>query len=118
MMKPGLPVLVATAFDTTGADNSLPGVGRLIDGEIEKIAGIRHARHYGRAACLLGATASSLRSRIGSDAGRLGVVCNGGPWNLAASWDFIARAREAGPAYVNPLRFPPTLVSACATAVA
>lgn len=117
-MARGTPVLLAAGFETSSLGASLPGVGKCDDAGLDASAGIRHSRHYGRAACLAGATAASLRRRSAQPAERTGLLCNGGPWNLNSSWDFLSRAREAGPGYINPIRFPPTLVSATPTAVA
>ncbi|MBZ5505128.1 MAG: hypothetical protein LAO78_06555 [Acidobacteriia bacterium] len=85
---------------------------------MEDNASIRHARYYGRAACLASSVARQWSQRKSTRPGRLGLICNGGPWSLQASWDFVARAREVGARYVNPLQFPPTLISATGTAAA
>lgn len=108
-------IIVETGFQLGQGESACPGVGRLTDTEIESASRIRHARYYGRAACLAAATASRLHKRLPNAPQSLGILCNGGPWNLQSSWNFITRAREAGPSFVNPLQFPSTLVSATAT---
>jgi hypothetical protein len=115
-MRDGLRVLIAAGFHDEVHDNAFPGVGRIDDAIVERNSSIRHGRYYGRAACLVAATAVRLQERFAEPNVRTGLVCNGGPWNLRASWTFLSRARDAGPAYINPLQFPATLVSATATA--
>lgn len=83
-----------------------------------RAAGVRHAQHQGEAACLASLVATALAERVGPTSPRLGVVCNGGPWNLQPVWAFLDRTRDAGPSFVNPLLFPPTLVSNTAAVAA
>jgi hypothetical protein len=111
-------VSIEAGFQSDDGQRDFPGVGTLTDTHIEGNASIRHPHYQGRAACLSASTATRLLKRLPNERGRLGVLCNGGPWNLQSSWNFIARAREAGPSFVNPLQFPSTLVSATATIAA
>lgn len=80
--------------------------------------GVRHAKLQGQAACVAATIATELQTRSNLPSGKLGVICNGGPWNIQPSWEFLGRMREAGPTAVNPLLFPSTLVSNTATLAA
>jgi hypothetical protein len=112
------PLSLAAGFDSVANQASFGGVGKCEDAYLAQHSNIKHARHFGRAPALAGATAARLVERVGEPKLRTGLICNGGPWNLHASWSFLSRARDAGPAYLNPIHFAPTLVSATATAVA
>ncbi len=80
--------------------------------------GVRHAKLQGQAACVAATIATELQVRSNLPSGKLGVICNGGPWNIQPSWEFLDRMRDAGPTAVNPLLFPSTLVSNTATLAA
>lgn len=111
-------VTIAYGLPSPESCTGIEGVGRLPQGFEENIIGVRHARYAGPTACLAALTAMKLRDELRVESDRIGIICNGGPWNLQASWSFIERARKFGPRLVNPLLFSPTLVSATPTTAA
>jgi len=82
----------------------------------EKRSSIKHGRLVGPAACFAALAGTALLSRM--HASPTGLICTGGPWALPACARFVERMTAAGPALVNPLQFPGTLLSGTATAVA
>lgn len=98
----------------------MPGVGFMTDDERASLMNARHIKHaaiYGPVAALAGAAAASLCSGLTVPPERLGLLVNGGPWAIDPSLRLLERARDAGPAYINPSHFPATLVSAVPTTV-
>ena len=113
-MKPHVRLRFAAGFDAA----PIPGIGDADYAAVEKSSGIRHSRHYGHSACLVAATAKKLAELPDHSSDKLGLICNGGPIALHAAWSMLDRARSAGAAFVNPLQFPPTLISAGVTSAA
>lgn len=78
-------------------------------------AGIRHSSHLDQAVSF-GVMAARAALTPGDDA--VGILALNGPWNIWASFETALRAREAGARFINPMRFPATLVSHVPTRVA
>ncbi len=101
------------------ADASMPdGVGCLdatSRRDLVARAGVRHASHLDPAVAF-GVLAARAALAPGDDA--VGILALNGPWNIWASFDTDQRAREAGARFINPMRFPATLVSHVPTRVA
>jgi hypothetical protein len=79
---------------------------------------LRHAQHHGAGTRMAAAVVAALASRGQAHGTRIGLICTGGPWNYSRAREFATRNRVGGPAALNPLDFPGTLVSTAATAPA
>jgi hypothetical protein len=104
-----------------GCKMFFPGVAQLSDTDRHltmRNSKIRHASMNGLMACLIEAACRECLVDVGMPLDQVGLLCNGGPWNLDSASRFLERALDAGPEFVNPLSFPATLVSATPCAVA
>ena len=94
------------------------GVGYLDDAarrDLVARAGVRHASHLDLAVSY-GVLAARAALAPGDD--DIGILALNGPWNIWASFDTDQRARDAGARFINPMRFPATLISHVPTRVA
>jgi hypothetical protein len=78
-------------------------------------AGVRHAAQMDLSVVY---AVLAARPALNSNDEAVGILAINGPWNVAAAVDIDRRAREAGARFINPMRFPATLVSHVPTRVA
>jgi len=85
---------------------------------VRTLSGVTRARHVTFASCLGTLAAKAVLRGTGTGLEGLAVIASGWRHHIPMSWEFTRRALTDGPGLVNPLHFPQTLPSSCATTIA
>ncbi|TGQ28191.1 MULTISPECIES: hypothetical protein [unclassified Mesorhizobium] len=106
-------------FSGLDQEDGFPAGVSLLAADVRSVlvrtAEVRHARHRDFSTAL--ANLATKRALLPEDQ-RIGIICIGGPVAVAPSLAFAQQALDRGPRFVNPIGFPPTLISDVPTQLA
>lgn len=108
------PVLAST----TNFQTALVSLSPQERDAIRSFSGVARARQAAFASCLGALAVKAMLRDFPVELDDLAVIVVGWRHHIPSTWQFAERALNEGPGLVNPMQFPYTLPSACATTIA